>query len=278
MTHPTQIGFLGGGHMSRALISGLVSRANSEIGPSSIHVFDRNAEKNNSLHNEFDINKHASAVDLVSASDVVIIAIKPQGVKQALLDLRSPLLSRPRLLLSVAAGVTTHSMQDWLGDSVAIARAMPNMSALIGQGATGLYACHTVTDQQKGLVEQILTTVGVCEWVDSDQQLDLVTALSGSGPAYFLLMLNSMIKHAVKAGLNEASAKRLAIQTMKGTALLIEQGDAEVADLIDQIRSPNGTTDRAIRSFTKDDLDTSVANAMQAAQDRAQEMACNLDN
>ena len=257
--------------MSRALIAGLV-QANSGDQPSSIHVFDRNPEKNAALHAEFGVSIHLSAENMVEACDVLVIAVKPQGFKAALETLKTSILSRPRLIISVAAGIPTAAIRNWLSADVSIVRAMPNMPALINEGATGMYASEQVNASQKQTAEQILGTVGVCEWVNSDHDIDVVTALSGSGPAYIMLLAAGMISAAENAGLARQTATRLAIQTLKGTALMVAQSTEDVTTLIEHIRSPNGTTDRALKTFDQLAFSQVVEKAMEAARVRANEL------
>ncbi|MEO0367923.1 MAG: pyrroline-5-carboxylate reductase [Pseudomonadota bacterium] len=272
-----KIGFLGGGNMTTALIAGLVSPASS-FSADQIIVYDRNQHKNQSLRMEYGVGSSDSVKALIAASDVLVISVKPQAVKTVLLELCSDIAQAAPLIISVAAGITTESMLRWLEHPHSIVRAMPNTPSTIEQGATGLYASEQTTDEQKEIAEAILSAVGRISWVRSDADIDTVTALSGSGPAYFLLLLQAMINAAKDAGMNEDAAQALALQTCQGTAMLARESDKSIQTLIDDITSPKGTTEQAILSFKNAGLSDIVTNAFEAARLRAKALSDEFGN
>ncbi len=283
MTNPTKIGFLGGGNMNSALIAGLlrVSRAanadtpvsSSALQPQQIFVYDRNAAKNLALHNAYGIGVCTCAAELVETSDVLVLGVKPQSLKSAVVEIRPQIVARQPLLISVAAGITTSTLHAWLNPSLAIVRAMPNTPALIGEGATGLFATRNTNADQRQLATTILSAIGTCVWVESDADMDTVTALSGSGPAYFMLLTKALIRAAMQAGLSASVAQQLAHQTARGAALLMASSAKPLDVLIEDIKSPKGTTEQAINALATADLDKIVEQAFTAARTRAAQMA-----
>ena len=180
------------------------------------------------------------------------------------------------MVLSIAAGVTIGSMQARLGEKCAIVRCMPNTPALVRCGATGLFANDNTSVKQRELAEDVISAVGITCWVDSEQELDAITALSGSGPAYFFLFIEAMVDAGIKLGLNGETATRLAIQTSLGAARMAQENEVGLVELRRRVTSPGGTTERAIQSFEQDNLRAVVARAMQAPADRAAEMALDM--
>ena len=177
------------------------------------------------------------------------------------------------LVISIAAGVTIASMQARLGPQAAIVRCMPNTPALLGCGASGLFANDQASQKQRDYAQMVLSAVGITCWVSTEQELDAITALSGSGPAYFFLFIEAMIEAGIELGLNRDTATRLTLQTGLGAARMALENDVAVAELRRRVTSPGGTTERAIESFEQDKLREVVARAMRAASDRAVEMA-----
>ena len=294
-----KIGFIGGGNMASSLINGLVScttknaansgaddstdtpietrcgtdTVNASISANDIWVYDRNPDKLNTLAKQHKINSARSARELVENCDVVVLAVKPQGLREALTPLQKTLIRRKPLLISVVAGIPSQTIEKWLESDFAIIRVMPNTPSLIGLGAAGLFANSRVTDSQRNITTAIFNAVGIVEWLAKESDIDLVTALSGSGPAYFMLFIQALVDTAEAAGLTQATAQRLALQTATGAAELIAQSDQSIAQLIDNITSPRGTTEQALNTFRNANLTQIVADAFAAAQHRAQEIA-----
>jgi len=261
--------FIGGGNMASSLIGGLLGDG---TGTESIQVFDIDSAQRDRISARFNVHC-IDSLDSVGVDDCVVIAVKPDKVHvvcQSFVN-RAP-AQTPSLFLSVAAGVTAASMQRWLPESVAIVRTMPNTPALLGLGATALYANAACTDANRDAAQQLLGAAGKTVWVDDESQLDAVTALSGSGPAYFFYLLEHMIDSAVDLGLSRESATDLAIQTAVGAAAMARDAGPTPAELRQQVTSKNGTTHAAITSFNAKELPATIQAAMQAAFDRSVEL------
>lgn len=284
MSTQLKLGFLGGGNMSSALIAGL-ARAASTTQPTAqstafaskqIFVHDRNATKMTNLADAYRIETCATPTALIENADILVLGVKPQSLKSVLVEHKQHIIARQPLIISVAAGVTTTTLQKWLDPNLAIVRAMPNTPALIGEGATGLYATHNTSKEQRQQALAILAAVGTCIWVESDADIDAVTALSGSGPAYYMLLTQALIRAAMNAGLSETVAQQLAIQTARGAALLVASSAKPLAVLIQDITSPKGTTEQAINALAAADLEGIVEQAFAAARARAATMATEI--
>ncbi|MDY6978454.1 MAG: pyrroline-5-carboxylate reductase [Pseudomonadota bacterium] len=266
------IGFIGGGNMARSLIGGLCQ---SGLPPASVHVSEPDAERRQALHNDFGITVHGDNQTVVDACEVVVLAVKPQALKEVIQQLQ-PATDDGKLYLTIAAGIRTDSLQQWLGGKRAIVRAMPNTPALVQSGATGLFANRHVSRQQKDLAESILRAVGLTVWVEEEAQMDAVTAVSGSGPAYFFLVMEAMEQAGVKLGLPEETARLLTLQTAFGAAKLALEIEEEPARLRRNVTSPGGTTEQAILTLQDRQLEAIFEQALQAARDRARELADEL--
>jgi pyrroline-5-carboxylate reductase len=269
-----RIGFIGGGNMAASLIGGIVSQG--DITPKQLWVFDPNAEKAQTLGQQFGINVAKDNAELISNSEIVVIAVKPQVLQQVLSPLKFEFEAQQPLIISVVAGITASSIEKWLDGDFAIVRVMPNTPALVGMGACGLYANQRVNNKQREAASKLCNTVGISAWVTSEADIDSVTALSGSGPAYFLLFIQGLIEAAQAAGLSSDIAKELAIQTAAGAAKLISASDTPLQTLIDNVTSPNGTTEKALQSFEQAQLKTVIADAFEAARTRSEELAKEL--
>ncbi len=257
--------------MTRNFVGGLVSRA--EIHAKNVHVFDRNPSKNLALQNEFDISIGASASSIVENCDVVIISVKPQVLSDAVSPLKTVFSQHQPLTISLAAGTTLQTLEALIGSDTAIVRAMPNMAALIGLGATGLLANARVNEVQRNQAQFIADSVGISTWVKDDAGIDSITALSGSGPAYFMLFIDYLAQSAQRNGIDEKDSLRFAIQTALGAANSIQQSDGSIDELIDSICSKGGTTEQAIMQLKNDKLNDVVSRAFNAAKRRSQELA-----
>lgn len=268
------IGFIGGGNMAASIIGGLLA---SGVPGSHIRVGEPNAESRQKLQTLGNIEVTADNDSVVGQSDIIVLAVKPQVMRNVLASLAEPLRQHRPLLISIAAGVTTGAMNDWLGDSLAIVRCMPNTPALLQSGATGLFANEAVSDTQRQQAGAILEAVGLAVWVEDEAQLDAVTAVSGSGPAYFFLMMEAMQASGEKLGLDPETARQLTLQTALGAARMALEGDVDVAELRRRVTSPNGTTERAIGLFEQGGLRQLVDQALTGARDRADELAKELE-
>ncbi len=265
-----RIACIGGGNMGRAILGGLVRRGHF---PAAITVAEPLEASRLALAAEFGVVVTADITAAIAQADVVLLAVKPQQMKSVVRGLAAGLRARPSLVLSIAAGITTHSLQQWIGAELPLVRAMPNTPALIGRGATGLYATPTTGAPARELAESLLSAIGVVEWVSEEAHLDAVTALSGSGPAYFFLLIECLESAGVTLGLPVATARRLALETAAGAAELARNSALGPAALRVQVTSQGGTTEQALKVFQQGGFTTLVAAAVSAAADRSRELS-----
>jgi pyrroline-5-carboxylate reductase len=209
----------------------------------------------------------------MEGADVVVLAVKPQVMRSVLEPLQSIAQKQRPLLVSVAAGIREASLNSWLGGNLPIVRCMPNTPALVQAGATGLYANPQVNKEQRSLAESILRTVGITLWFDDEAKLDTVTAVSGSGPAYFFLVMEAMQAAAESLGLKPDDAKLLVVQTALGAARLALESEQQPAELRKQVTSKGGTTEAALNQLNAGGLVPLFAEALKAAEERSKELA-----
>ena len=269
-----RIGFIGGGNMASSIIGGLVA---SGFAAEQIWASDPNADSLNKLLAVAPVNTASDNNALIAAVDIVILAVKPQIMKIVAGDIAASVQDRKPLIITIAAGVTSASLDAWLGGNTAIVRCMPNTPALVRSGATGLFANTEVNATQRAQAEQILQAVGLALWVDNEAQLDAVTALSGSGPAYFFLVMEAMQAKGLQMGLSAEVAKQLTLQTALGAAQMALGSDVDAAELRRRVTSPNGTTERAINILQAGGLEALFDQALEGARLRAEELAIELD-
>ena len=265
--------FIGAGNMSRSLIGGLIA---SGYDKANIIAADPNQDQRNTLTEQFGIHCYEANQDAIAQSDIVVLAVKPQMLKVVCNDMSESVQAKQPLIISVAAGIRTKDIQNWLGGNLAIVRTMPNTPALIQTGATGLFATANVSEEQRSEAEHILRAAGLTVWVNEESQLDAITALSGSGPAYYFLMMEAMENAAQTLGLDEKTAHLLTMQTALGAAKMVLESQQDCATLRANVTSPNGTTEAAIKNFEANGFHENVASAMNAARDRAEELANEL--
>ncbi len=266
-----KIGFIGAGNMARSLIGGLIA---SGLPGGNIRASDPDAGKGRALADDFGIATGDDNQRIVDDCDVVVLSVKPQVLKGVCESLRA----RPDCLyLSIAAGIPTRAIGRWLGGGeLAIVRAMPNTPALLQASASALYANPQTSAAQRESAEAILRAVGLALWLEDEEQMDAVTAVSGSGPAYYFLFMEAMIAAARELGLDEDSARLLTVETAFGAAKMALEIDAPPADLRRDVTSPGGTTERAIQTLRQGGLEKLVGEALRAARDRARELAREL--
>ena len=269
----TRIGFIGGGNMAQSLIGGLI---NDGTDPGRLAVADPGAERRADLAERFGIETFESNTELAGAVDVVVLAVKPQVLPEVCKELGPALNGRRPLVVSVAAGIRTADLGRWLGGSPAIVRAMPNTPSLVQSGATGLFANDQVDETQRDVAENLMRAVGLTIWVKEEAQMDAVTAISGSGPAYFFLVMEALEGAATELGLSPEQARLLAVQTGFGAAKMALESPEGAAQLRERVTSPGGTTERALQAFEEGDLRGLFARATAAARDRADELARQL--
>ena len=267
------VGFIGGGNMARSLIGGLIGNGFS---PNRIWVADPDEEKRARLAAEFGIHTREDNPPLAGEVEVLVLAVKPQTMKPVAEDLAAAVQQERPLVISVAAGIRVTDLERWLGGDCAIVRAMPNTPALVASSATALYANRHVDELQRERAESVLRAVGLALWLDDEALMDTVTALSGSGPAYFLLIMEIMQETGVSLGLDPKTARLLTLQTAFGTAKMALESSEDVATLRRRVTSPGGTTEQAIRVLEEGALRELFHRALNAARERSQELANRL--
>lgn len=260
------IGFVGGGNMAASLIGGLI---HDGFEPERISVLDVDPARLDHLGGRFGIRTTTDSAALLEASDVLVLAVKPQVVETACAGLREALGERRPLVVSIAAGVRIDALRGWLGPGVPVIRCMPNTPALVRAGATALYAGSDVTAADRDVAESLLRAVGLTLWVHDESDLDAVTAISGSGPAYFFLLMELMEDAAVSMGLERQTARLLVQQTALGAGRIAIEVNEAPARLREQVTSPGGTTERALAVFEEGGLRELVARALAAARERS---------
>lgn len=265
----SKIAFVGAGNMATSLIMGLLNKG---AVPSNIAACDIDPGKLEQLHEQCGIRTGALD-EIVKTADVIVLAVKPQGMEQVCRTLKPLLPATGCVIISIAAGIPLHKFEAWLGAGQAIVRCMPNTPALVSEGATGLFANANTSAAQAALAETILSAVGICSWLESEADINAVTALSGSGPAYFFLMMEAMEQVAVQMGLNAQMARSFTIQTALGAAKLAAASDVAPDELRRRVTSPGGTTEAAIKSFEAEGFRALVEHALSAAQKRSIELA-----
>jgi pyrroline-5-carboxylate reductase len=268
--NPPHIAFIGAGNMASSIVGGLLESGHPPERISAADPFPGSLER---LQQLGPLHTCSDNADAAAQADIIILAVKPQVMAEATDSIADAVRTNTALVISIAAGVTIASMASRLGDRAAIVRCMPNTPALLGCGASGLYGNPSVSAEQRTQAQSILDAVGITRWVDSEQALDAVTALSGSGPAYFFLFMEAMIDAGCELGLDRESATSLAMQTALGSARMALENDVDLVELRRRVTSPGGTTERAVQQFECDGLRETVARAMGAAADRAEEMA-----
>ena len=272
MENKTVIGFIGAGNMAYALIKGLL---NNGFDANQINISDPNEELLQSRESELEVTTYSDNTSLLSNSDIIFFAVKPQVLSSVCLELKGVVKSK-HLFVSIVAGIRSSDINRWLGGNFALIRTMPNTPALFQSGVTGLFANEVVDNEQKSLVESILSSVGECFWVNEEKLIDAITAISGSGPAYFFLLMQSMTQAGMALGLDEETANSLSIQTAYGASLMANKTGKDSRTLRTEVTSPNGTTQSAIESFQDQNFEGIVANATRAAYDRARELSNEL--
>jgi len=274
MSVPTsRIAFVGGGNMARSLIGGLVRAG---VPGSHIAVAEPNADQRDALVRDFGITAYADSVDAARDADAIVFAVKPQVMKTACASLREAMKARKAVIVSIAAGIRIDQIAAWLGDDLAIVRTMPNTPALIGAGAAALFANSHADAAQRQLAQSILEAAGLAVWIDDEALMDTVTALSGSGPAYFFLLVEALEDAAVAQGLSRDTARALATQTCLGAGRMLREGGEAPTVLRQRVTSPKGTTQAAVESFEASDLRSIVARAVAAATKRGQELSAQM--
>jgi len=264
----TRISFIGGGNMAQAMIGGLIHSGQS---PETIAVADPSEAQRQSLSSRFGVNCQESNGEAVRDADAVVLAVKPQVMSEVLTDLRDA-MPDGAVVISVAAGITLSALARDLGDSIQAVRAMPNTPALYRAGISGLVANARCDAKARALAETVLKAAGEVVWVDEEQQMDAVTAVSGSGPAYFFAFTEHLAEAGVRAGLPPETALKLARHTAIGAGRMLAESEFDAAELRRRVTSPGGTTEAALRHFAGAKLAKMIEQAVAAAVKRGQEL------
>ena len=264
-----KITFIGGGNMATSLVGGLVESGHP---PAAILVSEPEAEKRRDLADRFAVGVTADNREAAAASDVVVLAVKPQIMAEVVTGAAGAMRERGPLVVSIAAGTPIARILEWLDYPAPVVRTMPNTPALLGCGATALFANDAVSDEQRDAAEVILRSAGIALWVEEEGLLDAVTAVSGSGPAYYFLLMEHMIRTGVGLGLTGEQARALTLQTALGAARMALESGRPPEELRVGVTSPGGTTERALELFREGGFGELVEHALTGARDRSREL------
>ena len=270
MLDDLRIAFIGGGNMARSLVGGLVEKG---CKPGRITVSEPDAEQRAAIAKRMPVRMSADGASAVRDADVVVFAVKPQVMRSAAKAVAETVQARKPLIVSVAAGITTGDLDRWLGGGQAIVRVMPNTPALLGAGAAGLYATSQVSAEQRATAQVLMEAVGRALWIQDEALMDAVTAVSGSGPAYFFLLMECMEAAALELGLPAETARALISQTAFGAARMAQESGEAPGTLRKQVTSPNGTTAAALGVFEDGKFAALVQKALTAARDRGRQLS-----
>lgn len=269
----SSVTFIGCGNMGRSLIGGLIANG---LSVNSITGTDLNAEQRQATASQYNIEVLENNQQAIKDADVVVLAVKPQSMQDALESIKAPLSLEKPLLISIAAGIKLSDLGKWAGKDLAIVRAMPNTPALIQAGATALCANKYTSNTQRDLAETIMRSVGLALWLKDENLMDAVTALSGSGPAYYFLIMEVMEKAATQLGLPQEQARILTLQTAFGAAKMALESNHDTASLRKQVTSSGGTTEQALNVLMNGDIEGLFREALEAAKKRSAELATSL--
>lgn len=264
------IGFIGAGNMARSIAGGLIA---NDWPKENLILSDPDTMQQQGAKQALGTVIYAKNVDIVNRADILVLAVKPQILAEVVLEISESLGKKNPLIISIAAGIRVNDLARWIGNKISIVRAMPNTPALIGAGACGLYANEYTNKEQREQAETILRATGVAVWVQDENLLDVITALSGSGPAYFLLVMEAMESAAINAGLDQESARLLTLETALGAAKMALASSEEPSKLRNRVTSPGGTTEAAINVLEQGQIVELFHKAIQAATVRSKELA-----
>jgi len=267
------IAFIGGGNMAASLIAGLLADG---YDCQRLVVGDPDASKRDALAARFGVKTMGDTAEAVNGADLVVLSVKPQVARQVCQELALTLGQSRPLFVSVMAGIREQSIQEWLGGSLPLVRAMPNTPAMIQAGAIVLHATPQTSPTQRNQAETVLRSGGLTRWVGQEAQMDAVTALSGSGPAYFFLLMEVIEQAGIELGLEKENARLLTIQTALGAARMAMESDDSPHMLRERVTSPGGTTERALDVLESGGIRTLVTRAVNAACERSEELSCLL--
>lgn len=264
------IAFIGAGNMGRSLAGGLLK---SGWDRQHLLLADPDPSQHRAVEESLGLRVYTDNRQAAERAEVLVLAVKPQNMREVAEGLASVVQQRRPLIVSIAAGVRIADLDRWLGGKLAIVRVMPNTPALLGCGATGMFANPRVDHSARDLAESILRTVGITVWLPREELLDVVTALSGSGPAYFFFFMEALEQGAIAEGLDPRTARLLTIETAFGAAKMALEGGADPAELRRRVTSPGGTTERALAVLREGGIEGLLASAVKAAAERSRELA-----
>ena len=270
MSQTPHIAFIGAGNMAQAILKGLLAAGYPQ---SKISASGRTQSKLDTLTADTGIYTSTDNLALCFQADVIVLGVKPHMMGDLVQSIAPAVNASKQLIVSVAAGILANSIETWLGQKAPIVRCMPNTPSLVGQGAAGLFATGGVSDAQKQTASIIMQSVGLALWVETEADIDAVTAVSGSGPAYYFLMMEAMIAGAEELGLSNEIAKKLVLQTATGAAQMAQQSNQTPSQLREAVTSPKGTTEQALNTFNNGGFNQLCSQAMAAAHHRSKELA-----
>jgi pyrroline-5-carboxylate reductase len=266
----TTLAFIGCGNMARSLIGGLVADG---WDPARIHVADADPDQLERISRTFPVLTYTQNNAAAVHADVVVLAIKPQITALVARELAETIARQQPLVISIAAGIRESALRSWLGEQTAIVRSMPNTPAMVQSGAAALYANPAVTETQRSIAESILRAVGLALWIEDEALMDAVTALSGSGPAYFFLFMEALQAAGCELGLPPQTARLLTLQTAFGAAKMALESSEDAATRSRRVTSPGGTTESAVAVLEENGFADLVTKALQAAAARSRVLA-----
>jgi pyrroline-5-carboxylate reductase len=264
------ITFLGGGNMATSLVAGLIADGFERT---RITVSDPDSEKLSQLAANFGIHTESDNHKALAGAGILVLAVKPQVLEKVCREIAEPVQRHKPLIISIAAGIRLATLKEWLGDDLSLVRSMPNTPAMIQSGASGLYADIDVSKEQRSQAESILRAVGLTRWVEEESLIDAVTAVSGSGPAYFFLVMEAMEETAIGMGLDPQTARLLTLQTALGASRMAMESSDSPATLRQKVTSPGGTTECALGILEEGELRTLFRRALEGARDRSRELS-----
>jgi pyrroline-5-carboxylate reductase len=267
-----KVAFIGAGNMNSAIILGLL---NSGVAPTNIIVSNPSPEKRVALTEQYGIANTADNIAAAEFADTIVLGVKPHLIASVCQQLAEKLNLTGKCFISVAAGTTVAQIQQALGANLPVIRTMPNTPSQLGLGVSGIYPSNEVTEGQKATADNLMKAVGIVKWLKTEEEIDHIIAVSGSGPAYFFLFMEAMEQQAKALGFTEQESRELVQQTALGAAKMVIENQIPIKQLRDNVTSKGGTTQAALSSFIDDGLPQLVTNAMNAALHRAKEMAQN---
>jgi pyrroline-5-carboxylate reductase len=268
----SKIVFIGGGNMAGALVGGM---AQAGYPMENVWIVEPDSDKHGALRQHAGLNVTEQS-DAADDAAVIVLAVKPQILQSVSRSLAAKVQKNKALVVSIAAGIRANDLSRWLGGNVSIVRAMPNTPSMVQTGATALLANQHCETEHRQLAEMILRAVGLTVWVESEAQMDAVTAVSGSGPAYYFMFMEAMCASGIKLGLDSETSRLLTVQTALGAAKMALESKEDLSTLRSKVTSPNGTTYAATQSFEANGLQDVVEQAMQACAQRSEDMAREL--